>query len=626
MLTPSTLRLDLKCGKGAISKGEKCHKGAATVAANEKPALSPARLALAGAAAGVAVSVILNRKKWTEAATKVWQSATPFEPANPPKGAEYLSQGNNGTIYLAKDRKSIVKIPKNRKALIGLDDEVATQIKLHEGGVSTPKIYHYGKQGNGIIHMEFLDGYKPLSSSLKGGTPEIRSLYARKFTNELRRMHALGIAHGDLNYNNVLVKDSNLSMIDFGFSGPVTKKGTGDIGNLIRMAKDLDPPYAAILKDEYKGIQAKISANKPLTPADFEAFYQRVENRTLSRGDSMTTRLDLKCGKGAISKGERCHKGTASSVTHVMLTAGAVGLGLGIAKAVSRPRPLGTSRRPSPSPDPSGGPITPVRVRVEQPRLTGTTPRALLRGSTPRKSKTQRMRENTAAAMRQAEGAIAQTAREEVRRIAQIGNTMGTVGEATGMATKTALRELRLRTEAARRRFEPGYKKGQAPAVKPPAQLPEGGTSAFQLPVSAPTPLTPEALEIDPRTGQPRRRRPQGFGRGDSGMQFLHSQYVDPARQRKDGPSTEYYRTHPEARAKKVRHQAKINARPSERARRAALNKERRARGIDGKGGPDISHTVDGKTVLEDPSTNRARNGHGKNPRLKSDALTPGKS
>jgi len=28
MLTPSTLRLDLKCGKGAISKGEKCTKGA----------------------------------------------------------------------------------------------------------------------------------------------------------------------------------------------------------------------------------------------------------------------------------------------------------------------------------------------------------------------------------------------------------------------------------------------------------------------------------------------------------------------------------------------------------------------------------------------------------------------
>ncbi len=29
-LTPSTLRLDLKCGRGAISEGEKCHVGPAT--------------------------------------------------------------------------------------------------------------------------------------------------------------------------------------------------------------------------------------------------------------------------------------------------------------------------------------------------------------------------------------------------------------------------------------------------------------------------------------------------------------------------------------------------------------------------------------------------------------------
>jgi hypothetical protein len=88
-----------------------------------------------------------------------------------------------------------------------------------------------------------------------------------------------------------------------------------------------------------------------------------------------------------------------------------------------------------------------------------------------------------------------------------------------------------------------------------------------------------------------------------------------------EGRSTEYYRTHPEAAAKKVRHQAEINRRPSERKRRAELNQERRRRGIAGKGGPDISHTEDGKTVLEEPSINRARNGHGTNPRLKRDAI-----
>jgi hypothetical protein len=35
-----------------------------------------------------------------------------------------------------------------------------------------------------------------------------------------------------------------------------------------------------------------------------------------------------------------------------------------------------------------------------------------------------------------------------------------------------------------------------------------------------------------------------------------------------------------------------------------------------GKGGPDVSHTADGKFKLEDPKKNRARNGHGDNGRL----------
>ena len=69
------------------------------------------------------------------------------------------------------------------------------------------------------------------------------------------------------------------------------------------------------------------------------------------------------------------------------------------------------------------------------------------------------MRENTTAAVTAAEKRIAQTAKEEVRRLGQIGNTMAAAGEAAGMATKTASREIRLRTEAARRRVEPGYRK-----------------------------------------------------------------------------------------------------------------------------------------------------------------------
>lgn len=56
-LTPSSLRLDLKCGKGAISKGEKCHKGAATQAQAEAATLSKGR---------VATGWVARRQTWGE--------------------------------------------------------------------------------------------------------------------------------------------------------------------------------------------------------------------------------------------------------------------------------------------------------------------------------------------------------------------------------------------------------------------------------------------------------------------------------------------------------------------------------------------------------------------------------
>jgi len=169
--------------------------------------------------------------------------------------------------------------------------------------------------------------------------------------------------------------------------------------------------------------------------------------------------------------------------------------------------------------------VQPVQVRVLQqaprPRLAGTPERTRLPGITPkgllppapeRKSKTQRMRENTAASVRAAETKLAETSREEVRRIGQIGNTMAAAGEAAGNLTKTTMREMRLRTEAARRRYEPGYR------VPDQRRLPEGVQSRL-----TPGSVTPqrEPLPIDPRTGQPRRRRPRGFGRLDSASRTI---------------------------------------------------------------------------------------------------------
>lgn len=69
-----------------------------------------------------------------------------------------------------------------------------------------------------------------------------------------------------------------------------------------------------------------------------------------------------------------------------------------------------------------------------------------------------------------------------------------------------------------------------------------------------------------------------------------------------------YYRENPEAYKRKLAYDKKYNARPEEKKDRAEHNRERRKRGIYGRGGPDMSRTKNGGFVAEDRSTNRARN------------------
>ena len=80
--------------------------------------------------------------------------------------------------------------------------------------------------------------------------------------------------------------------------------------------------------------------------------------------------------------------------------------------------------------------------------------------------------------------------------------------------------------------------------------------------------------------------------------------------------TADFYANNPEAYKKKLAYDKKRNARPDRKEYRAELARERRARGIMGKGGPDLSHTAGGGFRLENPSKNRARNGHGNNARL----------
>lgn len=90
-----------------------------------------------------------------------------------------------------------------------------------------------------------------------------------------------------------------------------------------------------------------------------------------------------------------------------------------------------------------------------------------------------------------------------------------------------------------------------------------------------------------------------------------------PRRTSNPGKSARYYRSNPEARAKKNAAQRKRNKTTAAKKYRAELNSARRRDGNYGKGGKDYSHTRSGKLVRESPKKNRARNGAGGKPKRK---------
>ncbi len=352
---------------------------------------------------------------------------------------------------------------------------------------------------------------------------ELSATNKTRVLENMARMHSLGISHNDLHPGNIFISAKGAQFIDYGTSerggGSVAAEfvrmmnkpraglqqngGMGynlrsvdpegylvaekslrqaigkkfgqltaaDIHKAVETSKDrdaLEKRLQSITDEYYRGYANRRPdwetwrANAPKagsTEEERSAFRSFFERNTpgLKRDDSGTysyltpalIRSDSKgrpCGQGHIAANKNCQK-RGSFPTGKAIAAGLTAGGIA-AYALTRGSSAKSAPESGASPEPAGPPSIP-----------GVTPRALVSSAPARQSKTQRMRANTAAAVRKAEGAMAQTAREEVRRVGQIGNTMAAAGEATGMAAKTTMRELRLRTEAARRRYEPGYRR-----------------------------------------------------------------------------------------------------------------------------------------------------------------------
>lgn len=74
------------------------------------------------------------------------------------------------------------------------------------------------------------------------------------------------------------------------------------------------------------------------------------------------------------------------------------------------------------------------------------------------------------------------------------------------------------------------------------------------------------------------------------------------------GRTARFYRSNPEAAAKKKKYDTAYHSTPARKKYRAYLNRERKKRGLKGDD-RDLSHTKNNKLVLESKKKNRSRQG-----------------
>ena len=139
---------------------------------------------------------------------------------------EYVSEGTFGQVWRAVRRGDsqtvALKIPKSQEKG---DKVLAEGLKLK--GLSHPnliQIYDMGRvDGYFIIEMEYFEGY-PLSQELTStGISSLRTFQTvyeifERILDGLEFMHDLKIAHGDIKPDNILIKDEQVKITDFGTS------------------------------------------------------------------------------------------------------------------------------------------------------------------------------------------------------------------------------------------------------------------------------------------------------------------------------------------------------------------------------------------------------------------------
>ena len=149
------------------------------------------------------------------------------------RGAEAIIEKEDGIIikervrkrYRIKELDDFLRKSRTRK-------EVRLMVEAKRNGIETPKIIEYD-ENKGIIKMEFIEGMS---------FEKIKKEDCKKIGKMIKKMHDSGIIHGDLTTSNMIKRNGNIFLIDFGlgfFSNKIEDKAE----ELILFKRSLETKY-----------------------------------------------------------------------------------------------------------------------------------------------------------------------------------------------------------------------------------------------------------------------------------------------------------------------------------------------------------------------------------------------
>lgn len=124
--------------------------------------------------------------------------------------------------------------------------------RLRSGGLPVPLLYFVSLRDSVLI-MEYIEGVSLGQLLTRTREDEVSGRYLSIMGGVVREMHRLGVVHGDLNLNNVIVSGDRLWLIDFGLSywSNSPKDMAVDLDSLRRSLESTVPSLASGLFDEF---------------------------------------------------------------------------------------------------------------------------------------------------------------------------------------------------------------------------------------------------------------------------------------------------------------------------------------------------------------------------------------